>query len=56
MFLPQHQRTMEQLADAAVPTVFEGMIEGRQGRLDVTVTGLATGVGLAFFEASGEPY
>lgn len=56
MFPPQHQATMEELTDGGGPTVLEGMIEGRFGRLDVTLTGLAPGVGLAFFEADGEPY
>lgn len=55
IFPPQHQTTMEKLADAEEPIVLEGTIEGRESRLDVTVTGLAPG-GLAFFEADGEPY
>jgi hypothetical protein len=55
MFQPQHQPAIEKLADGEA-TVLEGLIDGRSGRLNVSVTGLAPGAGLAFFEADGEPY
>ncbi|HUF76272.1 MAG TPA: hypothetical protein VMM35_08330 [Longimicrobiales bacterium] len=56
MFKPEHQSTIAKLADESVLTVLEGTIEGRPMKLDVMLTGLAQGVGLAFFEAEGEPY
>lgn len=56
MFKPEHQSAIAKIVDESCPTIFEGTIEGRAARLDVKLTGLAQGAGLAFFEAEGEPY
>jgi hypothetical protein len=56
MFQPEHQPAVAKIVDESCATVFEGTIEGREAKLDVTLTGLAGDAGLAFFEAQGEPY
>ena len=56
MFPLEHRDAMVRLADDTSAAVLEGTVDGRLARLDVTLTGLAEGHGLAFFEASGEPY
>jgi len=36
--------------------VYEGFFEGERRRIDVRVTSVTRGLGMAFFEGSGEPY